>query len=181
MNYDPDNPDDPIQRKRLIDHWAKEIVRGYKESHIEDDLRRFRRKENRNDDAKALRKAHRVLKRLAPLLFDDPQNKTIQVMGFKNRRIQKNTWTTIRLIDYLALGHLNRIADAIDSYESPKGAKPKHAIKIAAEDLAEFYRDNLGKPDWDTIARIILEEFPDAQGKNGVNRSEWIRQLAKRK
>jgi ribosomal protein S17E len=168
-------------RKEWIHSAAREIANSYKESHLAEDLRWFRVKENRKDAAKALRKAHRILKRLSSLLFDDPWNETIHVMGFKNRRLQKDSWLTVRLIDYLAVGHLNRIADAIEAYESPKGAAPKYKVKMAAKDLAEFYRQNLGKVPWETIAELILEEFPNMQGKKGINRTAWIRQHAKRK
>lgn len=134
------------------------------------------------DAAKILRKAQRILQRIAPLIRDHPQVPTLFVKEFRDppREMQ------LKAIDYLSMGQLKWIADWLEANKSPKGAAPKYGAKMAAEDLAEFYRDNLGKPHWETIARIILEEFPDAQKKNGAKQSksplaDWMRQLAKRR
>jgi hypothetical protein len=174
-------------RKRGIDNEAREIVRSYMESRFEEDLRWLRKRENRDDAAKTLRKAQRILQRVSPLLRDHPQNTTIQVKEFRNGRLQEDTYdAAIKLIDYLSRGQLTRIANCLETIQSSAGAAPKYTIKTAAQDLQEFHRGNLGKPDWETIGRIILEEFPDAQKKNGTKQSkgdltDWIRQLAKRR
>jgi hypothetical protein len=191
----------PISRKEALDDEAREIARSWKESRLEEDLRWFRKKENRQDSAKTLRKAHRILKRIAPLLFDQPENPTIQVKEFKDRRLQEDTYdAAIKFIDYVSSGQLNRIADCLETFESLAGAAPKYTIKMAADDLAKFYRGNGGKLKDDgsyglprlnqetleTIAKIILEVFPEAQKRKGAQHSEgdragWIKQLVKRK
>jgi hypothetical protein len=167
-HYDPPFPrGELILKNGTLIPWteflhdcARKIVRGYRESSLEDDLRWFRRKENRNDAAKVLRKAQKVLLRVAPLLRDHPQIPTIVVKDFRRK---PDSWVQLNATDYISLGQLDWIAEWLNENKSPTGASPKYAIKEAAADLAEFYRDNLGKPDWEMIAIIILEEFPEAQ------------------
>ena len=89
-------------------------------------------------------------------------------------------------MDFVA-GELSRFADCLESFESPTGAAPKYAIKLAVEALEKFYRGNLGRPNWETIGKIISEIFPDARKNGGGDNLEendytdWIRQLARRK
>ena len=168
-----------IPRNEVIHNYARKIVRNYKENKFEDDVRWFRRKENRKDAAKILRKAQRVLQRSVPFLRDHPQIPTITVKDFR----EPDSWEQLKATDYIARGQLNWIAAWLDENKSPAGASPKYTVKMAAADLAEYYRDNLGKPNWEMIARIILEEFPDAQKKNGGKGplADWMRQLAKRR
>jgi len=175
---DYDSPD-PVERKRFMEMRIRAIAKDCKEAHIAGDLRDFRRKKNRTDDVRTLRKAHRALQRYAQPLFDDPENTTIRVMECKNERPQVEVWRKAQLIDYLASGPLNLAADIIEAYESPKGKAPKLAINLAVKEMANFYRTSLGKPDWETIGKIIKEEFPDTQRHDG-NLSAWVRQIDKR-
>jgi hypothetical protein len=164
-----------------IDEEAKLIIKDAKNSHLEDDLRWFHKRENLKDAAKVLRKTERILKLIAPYIRDDPGNQTIQVGEFKNRQLKEDTLRVLKLVDYLASGHLKRIAASLERYITPSNKAPKYAIKIAAEEVANLYRDEGKRIDWNKIAEMVLEEFPDPQGRNSATPGEWIRQLVKRK
>jgi hypothetical protein len=179
LGYDPDN----LLNDEWVDAEARQIVKSIKESCIGEDLKLFRREGDLKEAAKELDRAHKILKRIAPLLREDLGNQTIQVKEWKNGRLQEDTYiAAIKLVDYLASGHLKRIATSLERYKpAAVGRTSKYAIKIAGEELVEHYRRNGKKVDWTKIAEITLEEIPDPQGLNSAKKGEWMRQHVKRK
>jgi hypothetical protein len=149
--------------REFIDDHARDIVRGHRGSDFFNLLRWFRRKRNRADTARRFREDSRQIKWIAPLLRGHPQvpDGAIELMA---RQLE---W----------------VAEWLEKNKSPKGGNPKYDIKEAVDALQEYYKDNLGKPDWKTIGKIILEEFPDAQGAKRLKGDlfDWVRQIAGRR
>jgi hypothetical protein len=61
--------------------------------------------------------------------------------------------------------------------------KKSYAKKICAHDLADFFRDNLGRPHLNEVGQILREKFPNSrrEGENGENDLvEWVKKLLKR-
>ena len=172
-------------RKKGIENYAEKVARHYKESGFDENHRRFRKKKTRHAIAEKLRDIHRDFEWIAPFLFNEPENPMIRVDRFDENR-QEDIFHQTKLINYLVTEkHLLKIADCLDSFKSPGGGSPKYAIKAAAEEIEEIFRDNLGEPNREAIGRIILKVFPEAQKRNGSNQPEgdltdWMRQLTKR-
>jgi hypothetical protein len=177
-----------------LEAYARERARCYKDKSpenytglqsFEENLRWFRKKENRRDAARTLRRAERYLRRIAFLLRDHPQVPTIYVKEFRDPPSEGESKAT----DYISLGQLGWIANWLDANPSPKGAASKITVRAVAIELEEFFRQNYGRPRWDLIGKIITEEFPGAQNarrpkkKNGStgDYADWARQLAKRR
>src|SRR5262245_43876916 len=78
----------PISRKEALDEEASEIARGYRDSYLKDALERLRKKEDRDDDARKLKEAHRILRRNAELFFDDPSNPSLQIKKWKKTLVR---------------------------------------------------------------------------------------------
>ncbi len=156
------------QAHLILDYWQG--TGEYQEA-----CRALSSSENLRDQARILKKAHRVVRKLAPLLRAFKQVPTVSLS------CGNETWD-VKVTDILAAGGLLWIASWLSQLKPTKG-RPSHGlIAGCAEELAQASKRETGEPDWPWVADKITKHFPEIVSSDDTGRDpgKWIYNLVKR-
>jgi hypothetical protein len=158
------------EREKFVEDEARAIAEGYANGGIDEALAWLSQERNRKKLIRALRYIDAHLPKLVLILEDHPQVPILTVR-------QKQTWWQGNAVRYLCeFGKLGWLAKYLSLFSC---RKKQYAKSECAEDLAEYFRDNYGRPAWQEVGEILLEKFPEAASDGDL--ACWAKQLAKRK
>ena len=138
---------------------------------FEQDFRWFTDPSQLKEDIKTIRRADRLMKRLAPWLTTDERVDTIIVQSDRDKR----SWQG-KAIDYFAGVGLDWVADWLAEITQKGGRLPEAMIANCAEELAATFKERTGKYRWRKVGEIIAKHF----GKNPTDPRLWIYGIVKR-
>ena len=160
-------PKSPLERQIEI------TVAKWKPIHkkFQQDFRWFTDATQLKEEIKTIRRADRLLKRLAPWLRSDDRVDRILVKSFRD-----NVSWQGKVIDYYAEVGLNWVADWLAEITQKGGRVPEAMIANCAEELAATFKEHTGKSKWAKVGEIMAEHF----GKNPTEPRLWIYGIVKR-
>lgn len=159
----------------LLKDYARQEADSFAHSKIDDYLNWFSKPKNREDFEAALRF---VDKHLPKVLFVLEQMDGRRLPTIRETQ-GENTWRGSVVRYLVEFGQLRWLANYVSDLNFRKKA---YAKKMCAQDLAGFFRDNIGRPAYFEIGEILLEKFPQKGNGNASEEdlARWVKQIIKR-
>jgi hypothetical protein len=166
-------PTPKTEKDEINEYMARWIADGYAQGGIDEALAWLSQPRNRKKLIHALRCVDAHLPKLAFILEGHPQIPIITV----TKRGDEAFYFNGSVVRYLCLfGNLAWLAKYLSVFTC---RKKQYAKSLCAEDLAQTFRENYGRPRWQEVGEILLEKFPEGASKEDL--ATWAKQLAKRK
>jgi hypothetical protein len=161
------------EKDEINEYMAKWIAESYAKGGIDEALAWLSERRHRQKLIRALRYVDAHLPKLAFVLEDHPQVPIITV----TKRGDEAFYFNGSVVRYLCLfGKVSWLAKYLSVFTC---RKKQYAKSLCAEDLAENFRENYGRPRWQEVGEILLEKFPEGASKEDL--ATWAKQLVKRK
>ncbi|MBI4284156.1 MAG: hypothetical protein HY663_06785 [Chloroflexi bacterium] len=166
-------------RKTPLERQIDQIVSKWKPAHRKfmRDFRWLLNESQRRDVISTLKKADRVLKRLADWLRTDPRVPTVNIQDLK-----KGVWAQMKVTDYLAGGGLEWVAGWLSEINQKGGRPPEAMIARCAEEVADLFKRETGECKWNRVGEIVAKAFPESLPPDDGARDLrlWVYHLVKR-